>query len=152
MEVFVVFVYVLVFLMVEVFWVCFVCVFFFFFFFLSLVLCSCPSFQVVLLFCAFLFFHGVCSNLKEEEKGFSFCAQVITMLNVFIATAASSIGIDNLDPALCAALGPDLEYRLREIVQEAIKFMKHSKRERLTCDDVSHALQLHNVEQLFGYR
>ncbi len=53
---------------------------------------------------------------------------------------------------VAAALGPDIEYRVREIVQEAIKFMKHSKRERLTCPDVTHALQLHNVEQLFGYR
>ena len=43
----------------------------------------------------------------------------MSSLNVFIATAASSVGIDNLDPALCAALGPDIEYRLREIVQEA---------------------------------
>ena len=42
----------------------------------------------------------------------------MSSLNVFIATAASSVGIDNLDPALCAALGPDIEYRLREIVQE----------------------------------
>ena len=54
--------------------------------------------------------------------------------------------------AVAAALGPDIEYRLREIVQEAIKFMKHAKRERLVCSDVTLALQLHNVEQLFGYR
>ena len=53
---------------------------------------------------------------------------------------------------MAGALGPDIEYRVREILQEAIKFMKHSKRERLTCDDISHALRLHNVEQLFGYR
>ena len=44
-------------------------------------------------------------------------------MQVFIATAASSIGIDNLDPSLCAALGPDIEYRLREIIQEAIKYV-----------------------------
>jgi transcription initiation factor TFIID subunit 6 len=69
----------------------------------------------------------------------------------FILTVASSLGIDNLDPVLAGALGPDVEYRLREIIQEAIKFMKHSKRETLTCSDVTHALALHNVEQLFGF-
>lgn len=79
----------------------------------------------------------------NQEKIFSF--------KNFILTVASAVGVEQMDPALAGALGPDIEYRLREIIQEAIKFMKHSKREKMLCSDVSHALSLHNVEQLFGY-
>lgn len=41
--------------------------------------------------------------------------------STFIRTTAQSLGIEHMDPALLAALGPDIEYRLREIIQEAIK-------------------------------
>lgn len=49
------------------------------------------------------------------------------------------------------ALASDAEYRLREIIQEATKFMKHSKRDKLTTGDINAALSLRNVEQLYGY-
>ncbi len=48
-------------------------------------------------------------------------------------------------------MASDTEYRLREIIQEAMKFMKHAKRERLTPSDINSALRLRHVEQLFGY-
>lgn len=69
----------------------------------------------------------------------------------FIQTTAQSVGIEQLDGALAASLGPDIEYRLREIIQEAVKFMKHSKRSTLCPRDITHALQLRNVETLYGY-
>lgn len=52
------------------------------------------------------------------------------------------------------ALGADVEYRLREVIhvcctityhdgtQEAMKFMKHGKRSKLSCDDINHSLKL----------
>ena len=109
-------------------------------------------------------------------------------MNNFILSVSTAAGIPDLDQGVAGALGPDIEYRVREILQEAIKFMKvrpqekhsdqplcyrcareahkyffsllplltaslqHSKRSTLTCADIGHALQLHNVEQLFGYR
>ena len=51
----------------------------------------------------------------------------------------------------CTALASDTEYRVREIIQEAMKFMKHSKRDKLTPGDINAALRLRHVEQLYGY-
>ena len=45
------------------------------------------------------------------------------------------------------ALAPDVEYRLRDLVQEALKFMKHGRRETLSTDDINFALRLRSAEQ-----
>ncbi|XP_020682335.1 transcription initiation factor TFIID subunit 6 isoform X1 [Dendrobium catenatum] len=68
-----------------------------------------------------------------------------------IEVIAQSIGIANLSSDVALALAPDVEYRLREIMQEAIKCMRHSKRTVLTADDVDSALSLRNVEPLYGF-
>jgi len=68
-----------------------------------------------------------------------------------IKVIAESVGISELADDIAAAMVSDVEYRLREIAQEAIKFMKHSKRDMLTCEDVNNALRLRNVETLYGY-
>ena len=39
---------------------------------------------------------------------------------------------------------------MREVVQEAVKFMRHSKRGKLTCEDVNSALKLRNCEVRAG--
>ncbi|XP_058070769.1 transcription initiation factor TFIID subunit 6 [Magnolia sinica] len=68
-----------------------------------------------------------------------------------IEVIAQSIGINNLSPDVALALAPDVEYRVREIMQEAIKCMRHSKRTILTADDVDSALSLRNVEPIYGF-
>ncbi|KAG9146754.1 hypothetical protein Leryth_005082 [Lithospermum erythrorhizon] len=68
-----------------------------------------------------------------------------------IEVIAQSIGISNLSPDLLPPLASDVEYRLREIMQEAIKCMRHSKRTTLTVDDVDSALTLRNVEPVYGF-
>ncbi|WOL19220.1 transcription initiation factor TFIID subunit 6 isoform X1 [Canna indica] len=68
-----------------------------------------------------------------------------------IEVIAQSIGIPNLSPDVALALAPDVEYRLREIMQEAIKCMRHSKRTILTAEDVDSALSLRNVEPIYGF-
>ncbi|PRQ52611.1 putative transcription factor Hap3/NF-YB family [Rosa chinensis] len=68
-----------------------------------------------------------------------------------IEVISQSIGINNLSPDVALALAPDVEYRLREIMQEAIKCMRHSRRTKLTADDVDGALNLRNVEPLYGF-
>ncbi|XAR68150.1 hypothetical protein NMG60_11003185 [Bertholletia excelsa] len=68
-----------------------------------------------------------------------------------IQVIAQSIGINNLSPDVALALAPDVEYRMREIMQEAIKCMRHSKRTMLTTDDVDSALNLRNVEPIYGF-
>ncbi|KAK7295715.1 hypothetical protein RJT34_18626 [Clitoria ternatea] len=68
-----------------------------------------------------------------------------------IQVIAQSIGINNLSPDVSLAVAPDVEYRLRQIMQEAIKCMRHSKRTILTADDVDAALTLKNVEPIYGF-
>ncbi|KAA3452901.1 transcription initiation factor TFIID subunit 6-like isoform X1 [Gossypium australe] len=68
-----------------------------------------------------------------------------------IEVIAQSIGITNLSPDVALALAPDVEYRVREIMQEAIKCMRHSRRTVLTADDVDSALNLRNVEPICGF-
>ncbi|KAG4203862.1 hypothetical protein ERO13_A04G011400v2 [Gossypium hirsutum] len=68
-----------------------------------------------------------------------------------IEVIAQSIGITNLSPDVALALAPDVEYRVREIMQEAIKCMRHSRRTVLTTDDVDSALNLRNVEPICGF-
>ncbi|KAL8144714.1 hypothetical protein AgCh_003055 [Apium graveolens] len=63
-----------------------------------------------------------------------------------VEVIAQSIGINNLTPDAALALAPDVEYRMREIMQEAIKCMHHSRRTTLTTDDIDSALKLRNVE------
>ncbi|XVF71815.1 hypothetical protein PTKIN_Ptkin12aG0069800 [Pterospermum kingtungense] len=68
-----------------------------------------------------------------------------------IEVIAQSIGINNLSDDAALALAPDVEYRMREIMQEAIKCMRHSRRTTLTTDDVDGALNLRNVEPVYGF-
>lgn len=49
------------------------------------------------------------------------------------------------------ALAPDAEYRIRQIVQDSLKFMNHSKRKRLTPYDINAALRLRNADPVYGF-
>lgn len=68
-----------------------------------------------------------------------------------IEVIAQSVGIPSLGADVAVALAPDVEYRLREIMQESIKCMRHAKRTVLTADDVDSALGLRNVEPVYGF-
>ncbi|KAI8352755.1 transcription initiation factor TFIID complex 60 kDa subunit [Mortierella sp. GBAus27b] len=68
-----------------------------------------------------------------------------------IKDIAESVGIPNLKDDVAASLAQDVEYRIHEIVQEAMKFMRHGKRTKLTVDDINNALRVRNVEPLYGF-
>jgi len=68
-----------------------------------------------------------------------------------IKVIAETVGIANLKGEVAEALAADVEYRLRDLVQEALKFMKHGRRETLSTDDVNFALRLRNAEPLYGF-
>ena len=68
-----------------------------------------------------------------------------------IKTIAQTVGIANLKEEVADALAPDVEYRLRDIVQEALKFMSHGRRDSLTTEDINYALRLRNAEPLYGF-
>ncbi|GJN88539.1 hypothetical protein Rhopal_001505-T1 [Rhodotorula paludigena] len=68
-----------------------------------------------------------------------------------VRDVAESVGIANLPEDVAAALAGDVEYRLWEIIEESIKFMRHSRRTRLKVDDVDQALKVRNLEPLWGF-
>ena len=42
-------------------------------------------------------------------------------------------------------LASDVDFRIKSILQDASKFMKHSKRKSLSVEDINHALKLKNI-------
>ncbi|EJW03308.1 hypothetical protein EDEG_00217 [Edhazardia aedis USNM 41457] len=64
---------------------------------------------------------------------------------------ASSKGITNIDDSAYQLLSQDLEYRVKELCQDAAKFMHASHRTKLSIDDVNYALIARNIDPLFGY-
>ncbi|ORY45026.1 TATA box binding protein associated factor-domain-containing protein [Leucosporidium creatinivorum] len=68
-----------------------------------------------------------------------------------VKDVAESVGIANLPDEVATALAGDVEYRLWEIIEESIKFMRHSRRTRLKVEDVDHALKARNLEPLWGF-
>ncbi|KAI3653385.1 hypothetical protein MP228_001332 [Amoeboaphelidium protococcarum] len=68
-----------------------------------------------------------------------------------IKSLAEFINITNLQDEVASALSQDVEFRLRDIIQEAQKFRRHAKRTMLTSDDINNALKLRNCQRLYGY-
>lgn len=59
---------------------------------------------------------------------------------------AESVGIANLGDDAAKELADDVSYRLKVIVQDAMKFMHHSKRQKLSITDIDHTLKTKNIE------
>ncbi|EZF28712.1 hypothetical protein H109_03409 [Trichophyton interdigitale MR816] len=68
-----------------------------------------------------------------------------------IRDVAESVGINSLNDDVVENLSRDVEYRISQVLEEALKFMRHGKRTLLTTQDVSNALRVLDVEPLYGY-
>ncbi|KAL9035300.1 MAG: hypothetical protein Q9214_006646 [Letrouitia sp. 1 TL-2023] len=68
-----------------------------------------------------------------------------------IKDVAESIGINSLSDDVLRGLSSDIEYRISQVLEEALKFMRHSKRTTLTTLDISQALKVLEAEPLYGY-
>lgn len=64
---------------------------------------------------------------------------------------ADAQGLPNLHEDVLTAVAHEVEYRTREMIQEAAKFMVHGKRTKLTVDDFNYALESRNVDRIYGY-
>ncbi|KAF2467816.1 TAF-domain-containing protein [Lindgomyces ingoldianus] len=68
-----------------------------------------------------------------------------------VRDVAESVGIASLADSVVDELARDVDYRLAQVLEEALKFMRHGKRTTLSTLDVSNALKVLNVEPLYGY-
>jgi transcription initiation factor TFIID subunit 6 len=68
-----------------------------------------------------------------------------------IRDVAESVGMSNISPECVDSLARDVDFRISQVIEEAIKFMRNSKRTVLHTDDISQALKVLDVEPLFGY-
>ena len=68
-----------------------------------------------------------------------------------VKDVAESVGISSLSEEVIQGLCSDIEYRLAQVLEEALKFMRHSKRTTLWTQDIAQALRTLDVEPLYGY-
>lgn len=59
---------------------------------------------------------------------------------------AESMGIAALGDDAAKELADDVTFRLKVIVQDSMKFMHHSKRQKLSITDIDNALKIKNIE------
>lgn len=68
-----------------------------------------------------------------------------------IRMMAEAEGVTNLTDDGALILSEDLSYRLREIVQNSLEYMKHAKRRRLTTEDINDALRTSDMQPILGH-
>ncbi|GMM57970.1 TATA-binding protein-associated factor [Maudiozyma humilis] len=68
-----------------------------------------------------------------------------------VRDVAESLGLEGTSEDVLKALAMDVEYRILEIIEQAVKFKRHARTEVLSTGDVAKALAALNVEPLYGY-
>ena len=68
-----------------------------------------------------------------------------------VRDVAESVGISSLNEEAVRALSQEVEYRVGQVIVEAMRFMYAGKRTVLGTQDISQALRVLDVEPLYGY-
>lgn len=68
-----------------------------------------------------------------------------------VRDVAESVGLAALPDNIVDELARDVDFRIAQVLEESLKFMRHGKRTTLSTQDVSNALKILNVEPLYGY-
>lgn len=68
-----------------------------------------------------------------------------------VKDVAESVGINSLNDEAVKALAQDVEYRIGQVIVEALRLMRASRRTTMTVNDISLALRTLDAEPLYGY-
>jgi transcription initiation factor TFIID subunit 6 len=68
-----------------------------------------------------------------------------------VRDVAESVGVSNVNDDTLRTLTQDVEYRIGQLIVEALRFMRAARRTTLTVQDISCALRVLDVEPLYGY-
>lgn len=68
-----------------------------------------------------------------------------------IKVIAESIGVNALSDDAARELADDVSFKLKQIIQDAAKFMHHAKRSKMLTNDIDHSLKVRNVEPQYGF-
>lgn len=64
---------------------------------------------------------------------------------------AESIGVGSLPDDAAKEISDDVSFKIKQIVQDAVKFMDHAKRHKLSICDIDHSLKVRNIEPQYGF-
>ncbi|KAI1099556.1 TAF-domain-containing protein [Jackrogersella minutella] len=68
-----------------------------------------------------------------------------------VRDVAESVGAAKINDETLRTLTQDVEYRIGQVIVEALRLMRYARRSHLTVQDVSLAMRLLDVEPMFGY-
>ncbi|UKZ72705.1 hypothetical protein TrVFT333_000339 [Trichoderma virens FT-333] len=68
-----------------------------------------------------------------------------------VKDVAESVGIGSMSDEALKALTQDVEYRIGQVIIEALRLMRAARRTTMTVNDVSMALKVLDAEPLYGY-
>ena len=68
-----------------------------------------------------------------------------------IKVIAESAGFDKPNEEAVSFLAENVTFKLKETIQEAVKFVRNSRRKCLTTSDIDNSLRVQNVEPLYGF-
>ncbi|CAK7268566.1 histone H4-like TAF Taf6, SAGA complex subunit [Sporothrix epigloea] len=68
-----------------------------------------------------------------------------------VKDVAESVGISQIGEDAMRCLSQDVEYRIGQVIVEALRFMRAASRTSLTVQDMSLAMRVLDVEPLYGY-
>ena len=87
-------------------------------------------------------------NNNAEDLNYSFTAW--SPLDT-VKDIAEQLGLNEISNDVLKTLAMDVEYRILEVIENANKFKKFSKRSKLTYDDINRSMEVLNLEPLYGY-
>ncbi|EDV26215.1 uncharacterized protein TRIADDRAFT_23396 [Trichoplax adhaerens] len=68
-----------------------------------------------------------------------------------VQAIAESCGVMPIEDDCYQVIADEVSANLKAIIQDSMKFMRHSRRSKLTPDDIDLALKLRNREPLYGF-